>query len=64
MFFSYASKVMLKILQARIQQYMTENFQIQKLGFEEVEEPTSAPNLLDHGESKGFPEKKKKNMLN
>ena len=55
---------MLKILQARIQQYMTENFQIQKLGFEEVEEPTSAPNLLDHGESKGFPEKKKTNLLN
>ena len=28
---SYASKVMLKILQARLQQYMNENFQMFKL---------------------------------
>ena len=36
---SYASKVILKILQARLQPYRTENFQMYKLGFEEAEEP-------------------------
>ena len=34
---SYASKVMLKILQARLQQYV--NFQMFKLDLEESEEP-------------------------
>ena len=36
---SCASKVMLKILQARLQQYMNENLQIYKLNFEKAEEP-------------------------
>ena len=36
-FISHASKVMLKILQARLQQYG--NFQMFKLGLEKVEEP-------------------------
>ena len=36
---SHASKVMLKILQARLQQYMNENLQIYKLNFEKAEEP-------------------------
>ena len=36
---SHASKVMLKILQARLQQYVTENFQMFKLVLEKVEEP-------------------------
>ena len=36
---SHASKFMLKIIQASFQQYVTENFQMNKLGFEEVEEP-------------------------
>ena len=36
---SHASKVMLKILQARLQQYMTMNFQMFKLVLEKAEEP-------------------------
>ena len=36
---SNASKVMLKILQARFQQYMNEEFQMFKLDLEKAEEP-------------------------
>ena len=36
---SHASKVMLKILQARLQQYVTVNFQMFKLDLGEAEEP-------------------------
>ena len=36
---SHVSKVMLKILQARLQQYMNENFQMFKLVLEKAEEP-------------------------
>ena len=36
---SHASKVMLKILQARLQQYVTMNFQMFKLESEKAEEP-------------------------
>ena len=36
---SYASKVMLKILQARLQQYVNMNFQMFKLDLEKTEEP-------------------------
>ena len=36
---SHTSKVMLKILQARIQQYVTMNFQMFKLVLEKAEEP-------------------------
>ena len=36
---SHASKVMLKILQARLQQYMTMNFQMFKLNLDKAEEP-------------------------
>ena len=35
---SYASKVMLKILQARLQHYVNKNFQTSKLGLEKAEE--------------------------
>ena len=35
----YASKVMLKILQARLQQYVIENFQMYKLILEKAEDP-------------------------
>ena len=35
---SHATKVMLKILQARLQQYKTKNFQMYKLGLEKAEE--------------------------
>ena len=36
---SHTSKVMLKILQARLQQNMTVNFQVFKLDLEKAEEP-------------------------
>ena len=36
---SHASKVMLKILQARLQQYVNPNFQMFKLVLEKAEEP-------------------------
>ena len=36
---SHASKVTLKILQVRLQQYMNQNFQMFKLGLEKAEEP-------------------------
>ena len=36
---SHASKVMLKIIQARLQQYMNMNFQMIKLDLEKAEEP-------------------------
>ena len=36
---SYASKVMLKILQARLQQYINHDFQMFKLDLENEEEP-------------------------
>ena len=35
---SHASKVMLKILQARLQQYMNQELQMNKLGLEKAEE--------------------------
>ena len=55
---SHASKVMLKILQARLQQYMTENFQMCKLVLEKAEEPEiKLPILMDHQKSKRVPEK-------
>ena len=36
---SHTSKVMLKILQARLQQYLNEEFPDYKLGLEKAEEP-------------------------
>ena len=40
-FTSHASKVMLKVLQARLQQYMNKNSQMYKLGLQKAEEPGS-----------------------
>ena len=55
---SHTSKVMLKILQARLQQYMSVNFQIFKLVLEKAEEPEiKLPTSLDHRKSKRVPEK-------
>ena len=42
---SYASKVMLKILQARLQECVTENFQMFKLDLEKAEEPAIKFNI-------------------
>ena len=36
---SHASKVMLKILQTRLQQYLNKNFQMYKVDLEKAEEP-------------------------
>ena len=36
---SHASKVMLKILQARIQQYLNQDFQMYKMDLERAKEP-------------------------
>ena len=38
-FIPHAAKVMLKILQVRLQQYITENFQMYNPGLERAEEP-------------------------
>ena len=57
-FISQASKVMRKILQARLQQYMTVNFEMFKLDLEKAEEPESnCQHQLDHQKTKRVPEK-------
>ena len=49
---------MLKIIQARLQQYMNQELQMYKLDLEKAEEPEiKLPTLLDHVESKRIPEK-------
>ena len=46
---SHASKVMLKILQARLQQYVIRELPDVQAGLEEAEEPEiKLPHLLDH----------------
>ena len=55
---SHASKVMLKILQARLQQYVNVNFLIFKLVLEELEEPEiKLPTSSGSSKSKRIPEK-------
>ena len=55
MLISHASKVMLKILQARLQQYMKRELpSIQKRQRNQI---SNCQRSLDHGESKGIPEK-------
>ena len=57
-FISHASKVMIKILQARFQQNMNRDFQMFKLNFEKAESQRSnCQHPLDHQESKRVPEK-------
>ena len=54
---SHASKVMLKILYAWLQHYMTEKFQMYKLGFKEAEEPEiKLPTFFIPWKTKGVPE--------
>ena len=53
----HASKVMLKILQARLQQYMNRELPTFKLVLEKAEEPEiKLPTSLDHGKEKRIPE--------
>ena len=50
---SHASKVMLNILQARLQQYMNRDLQMLKLDFEKAEDPEiKCQHLLDHQKNK------------
>ena len=54
---SYASKVMLKILQARLQQYVNREIPDVQAGFRKGEEQRSnCQHLFDHRESKRIPE--------
>ena len=54
----HASKVMLKILQARLQQYMNCELPDVKAGLEKAKNQRSnCEHPLDHGESKRVPEK-------
>ena len=54
----HASKVMLKILQARFQQYVTMNFQMSKLVLERQRNQISnCQHPLDYGKSERAPEK-------
>ena len=57
---SHASKIMLKILQARFQQYVNfqkyNNFRMYKVDFKKAEEPeVKSQHLLDHRKSEGIP---------
>ena len=55
---SHTSKVMLKILQARLQQYVNHEIPDVQAGFKEGEEPEiKLPTSLDHRKSKRVPEK-------
>ena len=54
---SHTSKVMLKILQARLQQYVNHELTYVQAGFRKAEEPEiKLPNPLNHQKSKRFPE--------
>ena len=55
---SHASKVMLKILQLQLQQYMSVNFQMFKLDLEKAEEPEIKLPSIGSLKSKRIPEKK------
>ena len=56
---SHASTVMLKILQARLQQYMNQELPDIQAGFQRGigKKKSNCQHLLDHRESKGIPEK-------
>ena len=54
---SHASKVMLKILQARLQHYVNQELPDIQARFKKEEPEIKLQDLLDHRESKGIPEK-------
>ena len=57
-FISYNSKIMLKILQARFQQYVNRELLDVKAGFrKERNQRSNCQHLLHHQQSKGVPEK-------
>ena len=58
MVISHVSKVLLKILQARIQQYMNQELPDVQAGFRrQRNQRSNCQHSLDHGESKGIPQK-------
>ena len=58
-FISHASKVMTKILQARLQQYMNQEFKIVKLDLEKAEKPEiKLPTSVGSSKSKRVPSRK------
>ena len=54
---SHASKVMLKILQARLQQYIYQELSDVQAGFRKGKRTTNCQHQLDHRKSKRIPEK-------
>ena len=63
MLITRVSKVMLKILQVRLQQYITENFQMYNPGLERAEEPEiKLPTFVGSWKKQGR-SRKKKNLL-
>ena len=54
---SHASKVMLKILQARLQQYVNLELSDVQAGFRQRNQRSNCQHLLDHQKSKRVPEK-------
>ena len=53
---SHVSKIMLKILQAMLQQYVNRELQMYKLSLEKAEEPEIKLPTLNHRESKRISE--------
>ena len=51
---SHVSKIMLKILQAMLQQYVNRELQMCKSNLDKTEEPEQIQYLLDHRKSKGI----------
>ena len=56
-FISHASKVILKSLKARLQQYMNQELSDVQAGFRKGRETRDQTDPMDHRESKGIPEK-------
>ena len=54
---SHASKVMLKILQARLQQYVNHELPFVQAEFRQRNQRSNCEHPLDHGKSKRVPEK-------
>ena len=54
---SHASRAMLKVLQARLQQYVNRELPAVQAGFRKGRGTRNCQHLLDHGKSKRVPEK-------
>ena len=54
---SHTSKVMLKILQVRLQQYVNQELPDVQAGFRKRDQKSNCQHSLDHEETKGIPKK-------